>query len=724
MDMDDIHRAIVDQSQLAILLWQGNPPTIVFANQKACEVSGYEKQDLLSLSFQELSDFIHPDDRERTVKNLLAIWSEEPVQQGLRFRGVRRNGTVVWLEFSGSLVSLEGQPAALIILLDVSQTIRAETKLQESEEKYRQLVSVSPNAITMTDLEGKFTFVNKQALLLHGFKSEEEMIGTSALDVIAPEEHELAIENMQRTLQEGSIKNVEYTLLRKDGSRFPAELDAAVLHNAEGQPTAFIAITRDVSDRKAVGHALTEERDRAQLYLDLAGVMFVALNIRGEIILLNKRASEILKCDTEESLGRNWFDTFIPQTLRDDVRAAFAALMRGEIEGVDRYENSVITADGEERIIRWHNVVLTDESGTPIGTLSSGEDITEQRATEARYQHLFETAPVAIAISNEEGMILEANRWMQQLTGYSWEELSELPAARLYANPEDRPIVLHALGETGKLVDFEVRFRRKDGSTFIALLSEEIVEFTGRKVMFASFRDVTEQQQVQDALRRAADTAILYLDIMQHDLRNYLQAIMLGADILQHAELGVEFRGIFELIVESVENSQALIKQVQATRGLLSVPLTEVTFLEMIKECVQSLEETFEDVIVEIDDGGLNPIIFADIFIKQLLMNLLRNAVIHNNSKVRRVWITLKESEDGIVFCISDNGDGIEEGRKIELFDPERRFGGLGIHQAKSIIDKYSGRITVHDRVPGDYSQGSEFRVWIPKSHPRHVVKQ
>jgi len=124
-------------------------------------------------------------------------------------------------------------------------------------------------------------------------------------------------------------------------------------------------------------------------YLDIAGVMFVALNAKGEVTLINQKGGEILGYEQEEIIGKNWFDSFLPVSVKDQVRTIFYGLMAGEVELFEHYENPVLTKGGEERIIAWHNAILRDGESNIVGTLSSGEDITERvRAEEQARVHM------------------------------------------------------------------------------------------------------------------------------------------------------------------------------------------------------------------------------------------------------------------------------------------------------------------------------------------------
>jgi len=149
----------------------------------------------------------------------------------------------------------------------------------------------------------------------------------------------------------------------------------------------YEAAQQEIAARKRVEEELRHERDRIQKYLDVARVMMVALNARGEITLINQKGCEVLGYEESELVGKNWFDTCLPVQIREEVKPVFRRLMAGEIEPVEYYENPIVTRFGEERIIAWHNTVLTDDAGNVIGILSSGEDITERVRAEEELQH-------------------------------------------------------------------------------------------------------------------------------------------------------------------------------------------------------------------------------------------------------------------------------------------------------------------------------------------------
>ncbi|HBN09756.1 MAG TPA: hypothetical protein DD435_14250 [Cyanobacteria bacterium UBA8530] len=136
--------------------------------------------------------------------------------------------------------------------------------------------------------------------------------------------------------------------------------------------------------------ALSRERDQAQAYLDIAGVLMVAVDREGRITLINRRGCEVLGYLESELLGRDWFFC-LPPDIREEVKEVFDCMMNGEIEPYEDRENPVQTKSGETRILAFRNTVLRDAEGRISGILFSGEDVTERKQAErerARFEAL------------------------------------------------------------------------------------------------------------------------------------------------------------------------------------------------------------------------------------------------------------------------------------------------------------------------------------------------
>ncbi len=154
----------------------------------------------------------------------------------------------------------------------------------ESDAVYRSLFDASPDAIILTDLETRILMCNREAVALRGTGSAEELVGRNAFEFIDPNDHARAMMNAQKTLERGRVHSIEYTLVRDDGSRFPAELSAALIRDPDGNPQAFTAVVRDITDRKRLESELRQSEKLAALGVMAAGVAHHINNVLARVL--------------------------------------------------------------------------------------------------------------------------------------------------------------------------------------------------------------------------------------------------------------------------------------------------------------------------------------------------------------------------------------------------------------------------------------------------------
>lgn len=175
-----------------------------------------------------------------------------------------------------------------------------------------------------------------------------------------------------------------------------------------------------------------------------------------------------------------------------------ASFRDGEIHKVER---SVPTDKGI-LYVELTGSTLRDSTGKIIGGVKVIRDITglkkvedTLRESEERYRALFEAAPVGIGIADLDGKILDCNANMLEITGFTLEELSSIDVSATYVDSDERKMLLKTLQETGRVRDWEIRLKRKDGTVYYALLNADLLELKGNKVILTTARDITERKR-------------------------------------------------------------------------------------------------------------------------------------------------------------------------------------------------------------------------------------
>ena len=276
-------------------------------------------------------------------------------------------------------------PAIVAILLGAVGFVRITRpivrRIAEGQQHYQDLVETMHDGLGIQNEDGILQYVNRQYCQIMG-RSREEVIGTPSDKYLTPESKRRFNQEMARR-RKGVASRYELSFIRPDGSEVATLISPQPIIDAKGIFRGSFATISEITKLKEVEVQLRAEKELAQKYLDIAGVMFVVLDMNGCIVMINKRGLEILGyADDSELLGRDWFSTCLPSDTRESVRSVFEQLMAGRADPVEYYENSVLTKDGVSRIIAWHNTVMSDAAGNPAGTLSSGNDITDARLAE------------------------------------------------------------------------------------------------------------------------------------------------------------------------------------------------------------------------------------------------------------------------------------------------------------------------------------------------------
>ncbi len=442
---------------------------------------------------------------------------------------------------------------------DITEQKRAAEASRESDAKYRGLVAEINDGIFITDDRGALIFVNPALARIHGFEHPDQLVGRTFMEFIAPSKlNEVARYFKQVVEGEQPQLAITIELVRPDGTQAVVEVKASARQDG-GKVVGTQGVVRDITERKQAEEALQKEKGRAQQYLDIAGVMFLVLAADQKVILINKKGCEILGYVEQEIVGRSWFD-FLPQDEKDRAGATFDQLMAGEIEPVEYFENPVLTKSGQERLVAWHNSVLTDDAGRIIGIVSSGEDITERkraeealRNSEIKLRSLFAAMLDVIIVYDADGRYLEIAptnptnlyRPLDDMLGKTVTELLPPDRASFFLD------LIRQTLKTGQITNAE--YSLSFGGQ-VRWFSASVSPLSSNSVIWVA-HDITHRKGAEERIRRQLEhlTALSAIDrfiTANFDLKLSLSEILTHVTI----ELGIDAADI--LILNS--NSQML----------------------------------------------------------------------------------------------------------------------------------------------------------------------
>ncbi len=258
-ESEERYRRLVEASPDGIMMTDPEG-RILTANQQLLEMYGYNSLEELTSKIPDAFMLVAEQDRPHVIDNLRKLATDS--RRKFEYHTHRKDGSLFPVESSGVLLrDASGLPYALMgVVRDISERKRAEQALRESEERYRKLVEASPDGIVLTNLQGRIIDANKRYLEMRAFDSLEDLLSKApnGFSNLTEDDQRRLREYMQQVIQQGALHSIEFLATRKDGSFFPSETSGALVRDASGQPSAFVGIVRDISERKHAHQALEQ----------------------------------------------------------------------------------------------------------------------------------------------------------------------------------------------------------------------------------------------------------------------------------------------------------------------------------------------------------------------------------------------------------------------------------------------------------------------------------
>ncbi|MFH1771559.1 MAG: PAS domain S-box protein [Candidatus Omnitrophota bacterium] len=639
----------------------------------------------------------------------------------------------------------------IIVVFLYSITKRREKQADaavKSEERLRSVIDNVLAGVLLIDARtGKVVEANSYAMKILGL-NRDEIIGKSAGELSFVKSHG----SREPLGLDGIIKNSELSYLRS------GHHEISLLGSAErltlGGVEFFIISFVDITHRKRMELTLEKERDKFNTYIDIAGIIIIVLNRHGEVELINRKGFELLGLERSEIIGKNWFDNFLPQDIRKQVKEVLDKLIRGKIREVDYFENYILTADKRKLMVGWHNTVIRDSSGNVIGILSSGEDITYRRQaeqalkdSEERLKILFECSPDACYLSDLKGIFIDGNRMAEELTGYRREELigkSFFKLGLLAPGQIKKAIKAVADNALGKPTGPEVfNLKRKDGKNILLEIKTYPVKIKGKLLVLGSAHDITRRRKAEENLQKAyEDLKETQRQLIQtekmatlgrlasgvaHEVKNPLHIIIQGVSFLER-ELAQEqgkYSEVLTMMKDAIGRADEIIKNLlnYSRRPLLILEranISDVIDSALSLLCKQELFDNIEviknycdDNTLDIDSNQMEQV-FINIFLNSVqampkggtitITTCIKELSKEDPNTGQRATDLFSLGQEVFVCEIKDTGSGIPEDNINKVFDPffttkpPGQGVGLGLGIVRIIVERHKGIIDIESK--------------------------
>ena len=350
-------------------------------------LSGYSPADVISKS---PAHFLHPDDLPAITEILKRAFEKPAVTIAMPYFRVRsRDGAWLYLEgVATGMPNVTGVDGVVVNCRDITERKRAEEALQESRSFLQTVIDGDPDPLVVIDPEYRILLVNRAGRTRAGRPDPASKPLTCyrvlhGLD--APCTGDDRPCPLNEALATGRPATVEHRHVGAGGTESVIEIATAPIFGKDGEVTYFIESLRDITERRRMEEALREERDFAESLIQTAQTVILVLDTEGRIVRYNPYMEELSGYELEETRGKDWFDSFLPERDRDRIRRLFAQAVgdtqtRGNV-------NPIVTKNGSKREIEWYDRTLKDRDGNVVGMLVVGQDITERKHLEEQLRH-------------------------------------------------------------------------------------------------------------------------------------------------------------------------------------------------------------------------------------------------------------------------------------------------------------------------------------------------
>ncbi len=670
-----------------------------------------------------------------------------------------------------------GRHGELLVLAmeDVTARKRAEEELLKAGALQNAIFNSANFSSIATDEKGVIQIFNVGAERMLGYTASEVMNKITPADISDPQEVITRAKALSAELgtmitpgfealvfkaSRGIEDIYELTYIRKDGSRFPAIVSVTALRDPQGGIIGYLLIGTDNSARKRAEEELLKAGALQNAIFNSDNFSSIATDEKGVIQIFNVGAERMLGYTAVEVMNKiTPADISDPQEVITRAKAlsaelgtkitpGFEALVFKASRGIeDIYELTYIRKDGSRFPAIVSVTALRDAQGGIIGYLLIGTDNTARKQVEAERmlldqavrdqqfytRSLIESNIDALITTDPRGIITDVNKQMEALTGCTRDELIGAPFKDYFTNPERAEAGIKLVLGEGKVTDYELTARNRDGKETVVSYNGTTFHDRDRKLrgVFAAARDVTERKRYEQSLQQANRAKSVFLANMSHEIRTPMNAILGFSQLMlrdqdltprQSQYLGTINRSgehLLALINDILEMSKIEAGRTTTNPSTFDLPALLKDLEMMFRVRTNEKKLTFSVEMI----GDVPQYIVTDINkLRQVFINLLGNAVkfTDQGGVGLRVFADRAGAKGpSLRIEIEDTGPGISPDELDKLFRhfEQTKSGqqtgtgtGLGLAISREFARLMGGDITVSSQV----GKGSIFVVHLP----------
>jgi PAS domain S-box-containing protein len=744
--------------------------THVFVNEAYCRYFNKKREEIIGKRFVPQ---IPAEDRNAVREHFASLTKDHSVAE-IRHRIIMPDGQIRWQRWSdraifdaaGNIIEYQS------VGRDITDIIKGEEALRESEERYRNVVEDQTEFICRFLPDGTHIFVNEAYCRYFGLK-RDEILGHRFRPKILPEDQKRVRQFFESLTPDRSVDNIEHRIIMPDGMVKWQQWSDRAIFDPSGTITEYQSVGRDITDRKQAEEALHETNEYLHNLLDYANAPIIVWDPEFRITRFNHAFEDLTGMTEQEVIGQH-LSILFPAPSRETSLEQIKKTLAGE--RWDVVEIPILNVSGEIRIVLWNSANIVDPDGTIISTIAQGQDITGRKQAETNLQRKNEELNAAyeqLAAVEEElrtsfheladsQKVLEENKatldsiidespipqfvidrnhrithWNKALAEYSGimaESVVDTTEQWRAFYDTERPCLADLLLD-GKVDKISAWYEGKFKKSILIDDAYEAIDFFPRmtgegkwlyftaglvrdrdgKVIGAveTLEDITNEKHAQDASALANKKLHLLSSITRHDILNQLTVLKGYLELSRRAVH--DPAKLSDFIKKEIKAAETIEEQIGFTRDYQNIGVNAPIWQNVnasISRAVASLP--MRNVRLDLDCTDHE--VLADQLLEKVFYNLIDNAIRHGGKKLSTIRFLSHESDRGMIIVCEDDGVGISRKEKEHLF--ERGFGkhtGLGLNLVREILS-ITG-ITISEI--GEYGKGVRFEILVPKGKYR-----